>query len=217
MGNILSKIYWKTVSFLFNVPAFDLLELINWSKKDFSMPAPHKVKMQTLKRWGGEEVWIESGTHSGDTAISLASFAKQVITFEPSIKYFNLAYKRLKSFNNIEILEGSSEILLENILEKLSGTGLVNDISFWLDGHYSGGETYRGKEDTPILKELETIKKYLPLLKTITICIDDVRLFRTDIVTAEKYPDLYELINWARLNGLYSVTENDIFIITNRN
>jgi hypothetical protein len=216
MGQILSKVYWKIVSFLFNVPAFDLRELINWSKKDFSMPAPHKVKMQTLKRWGGEEVWIESGTHSGDTAISLASFANQVITFEPSVKYFNLAYKRLKSFNNIEILEGSSEILLENILEKLSRAGLVNDISFWLDGHYSGGETYRGKEDTPILIELETIKKYLPLLKTITICIDDVRLFRTDIVTAEKYPDLYELINWARLNGLYSITENDIFIITNR-
>ena len=72
-------------------------------------------------------------------------------------------------------------------------------------------------EDKEItVKSLKIIKKYLPLLKTITICIDDVRLFRTDIVTAEKYPDLYELINWARLNGLYSVTENDIFIITNR-
>ena len=41
------------------------------------MPAPHKVKMQTLKRWGGEEVWIESGTYLGDTAISLASFANK--------------------------------------------------------------------------------------------------------------------------------------------
>jgi hypothetical protein len=216
MKSILSKIYWQTLGLLTNLPAIDLREIIHWSNRNFSMPAPHIVKIQTLKRWGGEEVWIESGTYLGDTATSLASFAKQVITYEPSIKYFNLASKRLKFYSNIDLKLGSSELLLEKILGQLYATGKVNDLSFWLDGHYSSGETYKGMNDTPILEELAVIQKYLSKIKTLTICIDDVRLFRTDIETAEKYPESYELTNWANMHGLYCVTEHDIFIITNR-
>lgn len=95
-------------------------------------------------------------------------------------------------------------------------TGSVNDLSFYLDGHYSNYETYRGETDTPILLELKIIQKYLPKIKTITICVDDVRLFRTDIETQLKYPGSYEITNWAHVNGFYCVTEHDIFIITNR-
>jgi len=216
MKTILRKVYWQTLGLLINLPALDLRELIYWSNRGFSMPAPHIVKMQTLKRWGGEEVWIESGTYLGDTASNLAIFAKQVITYEPSVKYFDIASKRLKFYNNIDLKLGSSELLPEKILGQLSATGEVNDLSFWLDGHYSSGETYKGINDTPILEELAVIQKYLPKIKTLTICIDDVRLFRTEIETAEEYPDSYELTNWANLNGLYCVTEHDIFIITNR-
>jgi hypothetical protein len=216
MKTILRKVYWQTLGLLINLPALDLRELIYWSNRGFSMPAPQIVKMQTLKRWGGEEVWIESGTYLGDTASNLASFAKQVITYEPSVKYFDIASKRLKFYNNIDLKLGSSELLLEKILGQLSATGEVNDLSFWLDGHYSNGETYKGINDTPILEELAVIQKYLPKIETLTICIDDVRLFRTEIETAEEYPDSYELTNWANLNGLYCVTEHDIFIITNR-
>ena len=62
---------------------------------------------------------------------------------------------------------------------------------FWLDGHYSGGETARGKKDTPILEELITI---FGAKEEHIILIDDARLFGS----AKDYPSLKELAFFCR-------------------
>ena len=46
---------------------------------------------------------------------------------------------------------------------------------FWLDGHYSGGETAKGDADSPLREELEAIGRHP--IKTHVIPIDDVRSF----------------------------------------
>ena len=50
------------------------------------------------------------------------------------------------------LIQGDSGVELGNLVGKLSGPAL-----FWLDGHYSEGETAQGPKDTPIFEELEHI------------------------------------------------------------
>lgn len=217
MIEILKNFYFQFLAILVKLKnTKELRDLATWSNKGYQMPAPYLVKMRTLERWGGEEVWIETGTYLGDTSIYLSRFAKQVITLEPSNKFFNLASEKLRIYKNIELLYGCSEDLLDQILSNLLRIDLASDLSFWLDGHFSQGETFKGKKDTPILEELDIIKKYLSKIKFLTIFIDDVRLFRTDLEASEQYPDSFKIFDWARANDLYCVIEHDIFIITNR-
>lgn len=187
-----------------------------WKEAGFAMPAPHYVKIQVLKRWGGNGVWIETGTYYGDTASALAKFAHSVFTIEPSKKFYEFATDRLSSFSNIQVIYGTSEDCLPQILDEVIRNNRNSDVSFWLDGHFSQGETFRGMKDTPILEELEIISQRLDKIKQFTILIDDVRLFRTDKVMSETYPDIYELVQFARFHNCYWTIEADIFIITNR-
>jgi len=59
-------------------------------------------------------------------------------------------------------------------------------VLFWLDAHYSGGKTARGKIDTPIMKELEAIFKYSKYDHV--LLIDDANLFngKNDFPTLDK-------------------------------
>jgi hypothetical protein len=58
-------------------------------------------------------------------------------------------------------------------------------ITFWLDGHYSSGNTaYDMTQYYPLLKELDAISKHH--IKNHTICIDDRRLMKK---TDENTPD----------------------------
>jgi hypothetical protein len=63
---------------------------------------------------------------------------------------------------------------------------------FWLDGHYSGAGTARGKADTPVLRELAHILAD-PTLDHVVI-IDDARCFGTD----PAYPGLPSLVEFVR-------------------
>jgi len=48
---------------------------------------------------------------------------------------------------------------------------------FWLDGHYSGGDTARGDSDTPVNEELRAI--FQPGGPAHIVLIDDARCFGT--------------------------------------
>lgn len=88
---------------------------------------------------------------------------------------------------------------------------------FWLDGHYSAGDTYSGERDTPILLELDAIGGALDRLGEVLVFVDDVRLFATqhheiESETRDGYPKLSQLVNWADFNNLQWTIEHDIFI-----
>jgi hypothetical protein len=69
----------------------------------------------------------------------------------------------------LDAYKGLSEEVLPFLLPTLSG-----DINFWLDGHFSGGITHKGPQDTPILDELVSISKYLRHFGTVCVMIDDI-------------------------------------------
>ena len=138
----------------------DLQELINWKNLyNYSEPFPNFVKKEVFNDFNSPStIWVETGTLVGDTAKYLSKVSKFVYTLEPSEKYYNLSVKNLTKCKNVKIYNDTSENKLKDILEIIKPN---SEVCFWLDGHWSGGDTFKGETDTPILSELDTIEKYL--------------------------------------------------------
>ncbi len=117
------------------------------------------------------DVFVETGTYLGDSANVAAGIFKQVHTIELSANLYKKAVERFKDNTNICCYLGDSAAVMKKLVPVLTGRVL-----FWLDGHFSGGITSGGENNTPILSELESIS-LLPCQKSV-ILIDDLRLFQ---------------------------------------
>jgi hypothetical protein len=191
----------------------NFLMIFAWIRYGFEVPAPEYVKRKVLMRKGPSDAWIETGTYLGDTTNYLAKKSKMVYSIEPSAYYFNYAKKRFKSNPKIKIYEGTSEEKLREVIDAV----MLSDariISFWLDGHYSAGKTFRGGNETPVIAELENISKILDSSREIRVYIDDIRCFNPNNPDYSTYPSIDQLIYWSIENKLSWLIENDILILT---
>jgi hypothetical protein len=143
----------------------------------------------------------------GQTTKELAKHGLFVYSIEPEPTLYSNASAFFQSFSNVEILRGFSEEILPSLLPKLSG-----DINFWLDGHYSGGVTQKGPQDTPILDELSCIAGNLRNFGNVCVMIDDIRCFGSSLEEFASYPSLKTLVDWAEEHNLGWHIEHDIFI-----
>jgi len=183
-------------------------EFRRWDDTAYSAPAPRHVKQAVILRSGIKGgIWIETGTHLGDTTELLATVATQVHTIEPAKELFKQAKSRLQHLRNVVVHLGSSETELEGILQSIQG-----DVTFWLDGHYSAGETFQGSADTPILEELRLIARYRQRFERVVVLIDDVRCFNPKLPEFKDYPAREILVAWAAEQGFTWNIEHDIFI-----
>ena len=181
----------------------------NWRSRGYSMPAPPVVKRAVLQRWGKTGAWVETGTYLGDTTAFLGRLGSTVVSIEPVAQLAEAAKSRFAGVVNIRIVNGTSEEVFEEIVSDLSGP-----VSFWLDGHYSGGVTLESKsKKAPILHELDVISRHLEHLSPVTVLIDDARCF--DPSVDPQYPHRRELVAWADRNGLNWTFEHDIFVSWN--
>lgn len=189
----------------------NLRKIRSWGDKDYFGPSPAFIKRRVLQRNSApDSTWIETGTYLGETTRFLAGFSKFVHSIEPDAGLFQKATDNTRSHGNIRVLHGTSEVLFPEVLGKLQGNA-----SFWLDGHYSAGVTYRGEHDTPIREELEAIGKHLLRLGKVAVLVDDVRCFNPHIPEFAGYPDMDYLVDWARAHGLTWHIEHDIFVARN--
>lgn len=95
---------------------------LRWVLNGYAVPAPRKVKMKVLARYGDRSgIWVESGTYLGQTSKFLAREASLVITIEPSPDLVRRARKKLAKYANIQLIQGLSETQLPGILPNLSG------------------------------------------------------------------------------------------------
>ena len=115
-------------------------------------------------------VFVETGTYKGDTLEACRSHFKELYSIELSPELFRGSRDRFVGVQNIHIYEGNSGELLPEIVKKINEPAL-----FWLDAHYSGGETAQGPEDSPIVKELDFLLNYSAFNNC--ILIDDARCF----------------------------------------
>ena len=92
-----------------------------------------------------------------------------------------------------------------DILEKCKN----KSVTFFLDGHYSGIDTFQGDIDTPIEFELDLIMSYIKYFKNFVIIIDDFRCFEL-----KNYPNKNFLVKKAYDNNLFFTVEHDMFVIS---
>lgn len=156
-----------------------------FAKDGQNFPLPHQEKMAIIKDIfvsKGCRVFVETGTFMGDTTNEMKECAQQIYTIELSHPFFVKAVERFKKYPHVECLEGDSMCVLPLVLNKIAAKPL-----FWLDGHYSSGETARGEKDTPIMEELASIHK--SNIQSLVLLIDDARCFGS----ATDYPTIDEL------------------------
>lgn len=143
-----------------------------------------------LKRELGLDVFVEGGTYRGGTTKRMSKSFREVFTIEKSDIMHEIAKKNLKNISNITMLKGDTREHLGKILDN------NDDILFWLDAHWSGGDTYGEEDECPLLEELETIFNYP---KNYVILIDDARLF----LAPPPYPHNFD--NWQSITDISRV------------
>lgn len=182
-----------------------------WEQRSFTAPSPHPVKQAVVLRHGlPGATWVETGTYMGQTTDLLSKHGAKVYSIEPEPTLYANAKQRFDRVANVEILNGTSEDIFPKLVPSLTG-----DVSFWLDGHYSGDGTHKGPLDTPIEREMACIAENLHRMGKVVVMIDDIRLFNGQIHSYGNYPTLDNLVDWARTNGLNWQIEQDIFIAKN--
>jgi len=115
--------------------------------------------------------FVESGSLIGK-GIHQAMRAgyRNIYSIELSPYFFEKCKKKFRRCPHVKLFLGDSGKILKDVIKDIH-----EPITFWLDGHYSGGITAKGDSSTPILQELEAIKNHP--IKTHTILIDDARHF----------------------------------------
>jgi hypothetical protein len=171
-------------------------------------PMPLLSKQSALKHvFMPGAVVIETGTYHGDSTRFFAGAGFAVHTIEVSETLARQVFPGLRRIG-VTCHRGDSAKILPELLMTLADEG-VEDLNFWLDGHWSGGVTSTAPtHETPITAELEAIAALRSRFRRMVIAVDDLRCFGNDAA----YPDKYFLIDWARRAGLQSFFLADIFV-----
>jgi hypothetical protein len=161
-----------------------------------------------LKECSELNSFIETGTYIGNTAYWSSQKFEKVITMENSTKMHKIVTQKFGHVNNIEFLQGDSRLLLKKVVSSLKQPSM-----FWLDAHWSGGETYGENDECPLLEELAIINvsPYEHI-----ILIDDARLFLSPPPAPhriEQWPDITTVINCLNcVSNRYIIIIEDVIV-----
>lgn len=160
-------------------------------------------KNDTFKRYLNP-VFVETGTCRGNSVIrALASGFETIHSIELSPRLYYFSSKAFAQNPNVTIHHGDSGKILYDVIKDID-----QPITFWLDAHYSGGETERGDVMTPLLAELDQIKNHP--MKNHTILIDDMRCCGTyDFEGLSKDRIIQKLLE---INPEYQFTYEDGYV-----
>lgn len=154
------------------------------------------------------QVFVETGTHYGATALWAVQHFNKVITIEFSKKIYDQVLKRHSQVKNIEFLFGHSKEQIQSVVPKLKEPAL-----FWLDAHWSGGITYGEGDECPLLEELQIINNSE---FDHFILIDDARLFVSPPARPHKvdeWPNISEVIKSLNSGkSRYTVIVEDVIV-----
>lgn len=151
-----------------------LHSVVLWWRRRRDMGLPTQVvKYATIREYAatcGVRILVETGTHEGDAVFACLDTFDRIYSIEMAHELFLRASERFEGNSHVEILQGDSTYVLPSVLEKIDEPAL-----FWLDGHFCGGITARGDQDTPIVAELRAILTHR--VRGHVVLIDDARLF----------------------------------------
>ena len=184
--------------------------ILKWKNEGKPLPPPEIIKRRVISKIRDEkgyEVLIETGTYLGDMIQAQLNNFKKLYTIELSIELFEKAKIRFKKHSKVNLLQGDSGVVLNNLLPTINESCI-----FWLDGHYSGifkgVQTAKGDKECPIYEELNAIFR---TNFNHYILIDDARMFKG----SNDYPTIQELIDFVltnRPNSLIHIEDDLIYI-----
>ncbi|MBT4856166.1 hypothetical protein HOM50_04860 [bacterium] len=114
--------------------------------------------------------FIETGTCSGESVKFASPIFSDIHSVELSDHLFKRCENMFKNQSHIHIYHGDSAATLPQMVK-----GSQGKILFFLDAHWSSGDTARGEENTPIKNELRAIKQ--SNVSNAVIIVDDMRFF----------------------------------------
>lgn len=113
--------------------------------------------------------FVETGTLNGGTIFGMEPLFDTLYTIELSEQYYNGSKNSYKG-DKITFLLGDSGKVLGDLVATLTEPTI-----FFLDGHWSSGDTGRGEKDCPLVEEITHIATAFK--HKAIIIVDDFRLF----------------------------------------
>lgn len=141
------------------------------------------------------KVFVETGAYMGNgiaDALGTGHFS-EVHSIELSPKWHAHCTKRFQNDSRVHMHLGDSAVVLEQLL--VSGVLPADEpVLFYLDAHWSGGETAGEHVDNgcPVMRELEVLVKHRKRELADVIVVDDLRLMGKDSWSGG-YEEIYPL------------------------
>lgn len=160
-------------------------------ERDRGIPPPHLLKQRTVRSYAAAfslDILVETGTYLGAMVEATKDVFDRIYTIELDGDLCARARRRFARHQHISVIEGDSSQVLPVVLAQIRQPCL-----FWLDAHYSGVISARGRQESPIMQELGHILNH-PVPGHVVL-IDDAREF----VGKGGYPALGELQSTVRM------------------
>ena len=167
------------------------------------MPSLNKFFLNLLQDdYTKYNCFIETGTLNGETIFAIEPYFNKLYTIEFSKQYYNNTKNRY-SGNKINFILGDSSIVFESLLSKITDKCI-----FFLDGHWSGGDTGQSNKDCPLEEEITHINNLFT--NDAIIIIDDFRLFGLD-KSSGKLGEDWSKINKENLLNILKLRINKVY------
>jgi len=118
------------------------------------MGPPEDVVIKIASHFG-IDTFVETGTYKAATAVWASKHFEQVFTIEAAQPFYQEAVKLYSYIEHIHFIHGHSTESLCTLVDAFEQES--RRATFWLDAHWSGGETYGEQDECPLLEELKII------------------------------------------------------------
>ncbi len=182
-ANVSKLVHPRLKRFIKDLPPYKWLQvyredrsLIKWARDEAMESPPPLFKQRVVKEHAkrfGLRTMVETGTYLGEMVSAVLDDFDSIHSIELDEALHQRAVTLFQEWEHVTVLLGDSGQVLREIVPHLMSPCL-----FWLDGHYSGGVTARGREDTPIQRALEHILAVGQ--RGHVLLIDDARCFGTE-------------------------------------
>ena len=177
-----------------------------------TMGIPKQIVIE-LAQINGSTIFVETGTYRGNTTRWASNHFETVHTIERAESLFHNHCKGLATIKGVVPHLGDSRNILPQIVKSIQGQKAV----YWLDGHWSGGETAGENDECPLMDELACLQNRTEDI----ILIDDARLFLcapNHFHNASQWPTIAEIVSvFSTSNNkpFIQVLDDVIFIVPN--
>ena len=158
--------------------------------------------LESLIKTFNAKVFIETGTYLGDSLAHAATFSfNKLISIEIDPVLVEKARERFKNDPRIEIVQGSSSEVLEDILSRIQ-----ENVIIWLDAHFpttpAAQHNYSVEKEKdiriPLEKEINVLQKRIGIFNDV-ILIDDLRCYEDDLPGVVSFNDHMKMLGQSNI------------------